>query len=89
MNQSLLLSTPTHAYIHSMVSRPNMLSHPHQSPIQGDEEIFHPVPNQHLPPFPFDGILPLQEYGILPHSRTYYCLLFSLYHMFIVFVISY
>ena len=31
----------------------------------------------------------LQEYGILPHSRTYYCLLFSLYHMFIVFVISY
>ena len=32
---------------------------------------------------------PLQEYGILPHSRTYYCLLFSLYHMFIIFVISY
>ena len=32
---------------------------------------------------------PVQEYGILPHSRTYYCLLFSLYHMFIVFVISY
>ena len=31
----------------------------------------------------------MQEYGILPHSRTYYCLLFSLYHMFIVFVISY
>ena len=31
----------------------------------------------------------VQEYGILPHSRTYYCLLFSLYHMFIVFVISY
>ena len=31
----------------------------------------------------------LQEYGILPHSRTYYCLLFSLYHMFIVIVISY
>ena len=31
----------------------------------------------------------LQEYGILPHSRTYYCLLFSLYHMFIIFVISY
>ena len=31
----------------------------------------------------------IQEYGILPHSRTYYCLLFSLYHMFIVFVISY
>ena len=34
-------------------------------------------------------ITPLQEYGILPHSRTYYCLLFSLYHMFIIFVISY
>ena len=33
--------------------------------------------------------LRVQEYGILPHSRTYYCLLFSLYHMFIVFVISY
>ena len=31
----------------------------------------------------------VQEYGILPHSRTYYCLLFSLYHMFIIFVISY
>ena len=31
----------------------------------------------------------LQEYGILPHSRTYYCLLFSLYHMFIIFFISY
>ena len=31
----------------------------------------------------------LQEYGILPHSCTYYCLLFSLYHMFIIFVISY
>ena len=31
----------------------------------------------------------LQEYSILPHSRTYYCLLFSLYHMFIIFVISY
>ena len=31
----------------------------------------------------------MQEYGILPHSRTYYCLLFSLYHMFIIFVISY
>ena len=31
----------------------------------------------------------LQEYGILPHSRTYYCLLFSLYHMFIIFIISY
>ena len=32
---------------------------------------------------------PLQEYVILLHSRTYYCLLFSLYHMFIIFVISY
>ena len=31
----------------------------------------------------------VQEYGILPHSHTYYCLLFSLYHMFIIFVISY
>ena len=31
----------------------------------------------------------MQEYGILPHFRTYYCLLFSLYHMFIIFVISY
>ena len=31
----------------------------------------------------------VQEYGILPHSRTYHCLLFSLYHMFIIFVISY
>ena len=31
----------------------------------------------------------LQEYGIRPHSRTYYCLLFSFYHMFIIFVISY
>ena len=31
----------------------------------------------------------MQEYGILLHSRTYYCLLFSLYHMFIIFVISY
>ena len=31
----------------------------------------------------------MQEYGILPHSRTYYYLLFSLYHMFIIFVISY
>ena len=31
----------------------------------------------------------MQEYGILPHSRPYYCLLFSLYHMFIIFVISY
>ena len=35
---------------------------------------------------PCEGV---QEYGILPHSRTYYCLLFSLYHMFIIFVISY
>ena len=32
---------------------------------------------------------PLQEYSILPHSPTDYCLLFSLYHMFIIFVISY
>ena len=31
----------------------------------------------------------VQEYSILRHSRTYYCLLFSLYHMFIIFVISY
>ena len=31
----------------------------------------------------------LQEYSILPHSRTYYCLLFFLYHMFIIFAISY
>ena len=31
----------------------------------------------------------LQEYGILPHSRTHYCLLFSLYHMLIIFDISY
>ena len=31
----------------------------------------------------------MQEYGILLHSRTYYSLLFSLYHMFIIFVISY
>ena len=38
---------------------------------------------------PFEGRIMVQEYGILPHSRTYYCLLFSLYHMFIVFVISY
>ena len=36
-----------------------------------------------------DYVMLVQEYGILPHSRTYYCLLFSLYHMFIVFVISY
>ena len=36
-----------------------------------------------------DGEECLQEYGILPHSRTYYCLLFSLYHMFIIFVIPY
>ena len=39
--------------------------------------------------YPSDSVSILQEYGILPHSRTYYCLLFSLYHMFIVFVISY
>ena len=31
----------------------------------------------------------LQEYGIVTHSRTYYCLLFSLCQMFIIFVISY
>ena len=31
----------------------------------------------------------LQECGILLHSRTYYCSLFSLCHMFIIFVISY
>ena len=31
----------------------------------------------------------MQEDGILPHSCTYYCLLFSLYHMFIIIVISY
>ena len=37
----------------------------------------------------YDAGKRVQEYGILPHSRTYYCLLFSLYHMFIVFVISY
>ena len=35
------------------------------------------------------ALMNVQEYGILPHSRTYYCLLFSLYHMFIIFVISY
>ena len=31
----------------------------------------------------------MQECGILPHSRTYYCLIFSLYRLFIIFVISY
>ena len=31
----------------------------------------------------------LQGYGILLHSHTDYCLLFSSYHMFIIFVISY
>ena len=31
----------------------------------------------------------MQEYGILLHSRTYYCLLFSLYHMLIIFGTSY
>ena len=42
-----------------------------------------------LPGLGINTTYDLQEYGILPHSRTYYCLLFSLYHMFIVFVISY
>ena len=31
----------------------------------------------------------VQECSILPHSRTYYYLLFSLYFIFIIFVISY
>ena len=31
----------------------------------------------------------MQECSILPHSHTYYCLLLSLCHMFIIFVISY
>ena len=50
----------------------------------------HVVPPQEIRPAPApEEKLQLPEYGILPHSRTYYCLLFSLYHMFIIFVISY
>ena len=57
-NQSPLLDIPFHASIHSMLSHRNTLPHPHQGPIQGDKEIFHPVPNYHLASFSFDSILP-------------------------------
>ena len=36
-----------------------------------------------LVPFLWRLTYSMQEYGIPPHSRPYYCILFSLYHMFI------
>ena len=57
-NQSLHPDTPSHAYIHSMSSHRNPLSHPHQGPVQSDKEVLQLVPNHHLPSFPFNGIPP-------------------------------
>ena len=59
-------------------------------PEESNPEVPPKTPTELIPEkLPGPTIGPLQEYGILPHSRTYYCLLFSLYHMFIIFVISY